>query len=58
MKTNRFLVLFLVVAVVFLGGATIYQNRVIAKQSFELHWLMSNCSMRVPALPSPTPPKK
>ncbi len=53
MKTNRLLVPFLLVAVVFLGGVTLYQNRVIAKQSFEIRWLLANCSQRVPA---PNPP--
>ena len=53
MKTNRFLVLFLLVAVVLLTGINVYQNRVIAKQSFEIRWLMANCSQRLPA-PAPT----
>lgn len=55
MKTNRFLVLLLLVVVVFLTGVTLYQNHVIAKQSFEIHWLLANCSERVPA---PGPAKK
>ena len=53
LKTNRFLVLFLLVAVVLLTGINVYQNRVIAKQSFEIRWLMANCSQRLPA-PAPT----
>ena len=52
MKTNRFALVFLLVAVVFLTGVTIYQNRVIAKQSFEIRWLLAHCSERVPA-PAP-----
>ena len=55
LKTNRFLVLLLLVVVVFLTGVTLYQNRVIAKQSSELRWLLENCSQRVPA---PGPAKK
>ena len=55
MKTNRFLVLLLFVVVVFLTGVTVYQNRVISKQSSELRWLLENCSQRVPA---PGPAKK
>jgi len=55
LKTNRFLVLLLLVVVVFLTGVTLYQNHVIAKQSSELRWLLENCSQRVPA---PGPAKK
>ena len=55
MKTNRFLVLLLLVVVVFLTGVTVYQNHVIAKQSSELRWRLENCSQRVPA---PGPAKK
>ncbi len=55
LKTNRFLVLLLLVLVVFLTGVTLYQNRVIAKQSSELRWLVENCSQRAPA---PGPAKK
>jgi len=55
LKTNRFLVLLLLVVVVFLTGLTLYQNRVITKQSFEINWLLANCSQRVPA---PGPAKK
>ena len=55
MKTNRFLALLLLAVVVFLTGVTLYQNRVIAKQSSELRWLLENCSQRVPA---PGPAKK
>jgi hypothetical protein len=55
LKTNRFLVLLLLVVVVFLTGVTLYQNHVIAKQSSELRWLLANCSQRVPA---PGPAKK
>jgi len=49
LKTNRFLALLLLVVVVFLTGVTLYQNRVIAKQSSELRWLLENCSQRAPA---------
>ncbi len=55
MKTNRFLVLLLLVVVVFLTGVTLYQNHVIAKQSSELRWLLENCNQGVPA---PGPAKK
>jgi len=55
LKTNRFLVLLLLAVVVFLTGAALYQNHVIAKQSSELRWLLENCSQRVPA---PSPAKK
>ena len=55
LKTNRFLVLLLLVVVVFLTGVTLYQNHVIAKQSSELRWLLENCNQGVPA---PGPAKK
>ncbi len=55
MKTNRFLVLLLLVVVVFLTGVNVYQNRVITKQSFEIRWLLAHCNERAPA---PGPAKK
>jgi len=67
LKTSRFLVPFLVLAIVVLTGINIYQNRVIAKQSFEIRWLLANCAPRGPVLtpktppapaPAPAPPKK
>jgi hypothetical protein len=33
----------LLVVIVLLTGANVYQNRVIVKQSFELRWLMTHC---------------
>ena len=47
MKSNRFLMLFLLAAVVFLSGVTIYQNRIIAKQSSEMRYLLEHCTFRV-----------
>ncbi len=55
LKTNRFLVLLLLVVVVFLTGVNVYQNRVITKQSFEIRWLLAHCNERAPA---PGPAKK
>ena len=55
MKTSRFHVPALLVVVLLLTGVSIYQNRVIAKQSSQIQWLMAHCSIR---LSEPSAPQK
>ncbi len=42
MKQSRFLVPLLLFVIVILTGVCIYQQRLIAQQSFEIRWLMAN----------------
>lgn len=42
MKNSRFLVPFLLCVIVLLSGIVVYQNHIIAQQSFEIRWLMAN----------------
>jgi hypothetical protein len=39
---SRLLVPFLLVAIVFLTGVCIWQQRIIQQQSFEIRWLLAN----------------
>lgn len=42
MKTNKLFVPFLLLTIMGLLGLCFYQQRIIAQQSFEIRWLLSN----------------
>ncbi len=42
MKSHKLFVPFLLLAIVALSGLCIYQQRIIAQQSFEIRWLLAN----------------
>jgi hypothetical protein len=41
-KTNKVFIPILLLTIVVLTGLCYYQQRIIAQQSFEIRWLMSN----------------
>ena len=41
-QSNRLFIPFLVLTIVALAGICFYQQRIIAQQSFEIRWLMTN----------------
>jgi hypothetical protein len=41
-KQNRFLVPLLLAVIVLLSGVCVWQQRIIAQQSFEIRWLLAN----------------
>jgi hypothetical protein len=42
LRANRFTVPVLLAVIAVLSAVIVYQNRIIAQQSFEIRWLMAN----------------